>query len=221
PASDQTILMPGALHELAAVMLIAIKYTPETPRQFRRIRDAQAIRGHRISGLRDWRPIVIPLMIAGLERALNLSETMVARGYGSTVYVATPLRARLLMLAGLMFTLGGALQLLWGKGNGRLLLVVGIAAIGLTYLYQSRLIKRTQYRPRRWRPSDTLFVAGSFLPLLLYLPSFRVAATTLVYSVYPELAPPPFNLFAGVVLIGLATPAIVAVAIRATAGELE
>ncbi len=37
-------LTPQALHELGLVMLIAITYVPETMRQFKRIRDAQAIR---------------------------------------------------------------------------------------------------------------------------------------------------------------------------------
>ena len=48
---------------------MAITYVPETARHFQRIREAQAIRGHRLRGLRDWRPIVIPLLVGGLERA--------------------------------------------------------------------------------------------------------------------------------------------------------
>jgi energy-coupling factor transport system permease protein len=209
PVSDLTGLIPGALHEIGVVMLIAITYIPETARQFGRIRDAQAIRGHRLKGLKDWQPIVLPLLIGGLERALNLSETMVARGFGSTVYVRIPLRARLLMLAGLMIAMGGALRLLWGAGDGQILLGLGVLAVGIAYIYLSRLVRRTRYRPRRWRAADTLLVVGAVLSLILFFPAFRRAAS-LTFAVYPQLSPPPFYLPAGLVLLGLAIPAIIA-----------
>ena len=82
--SDLAQLTPRALHELGLVLLIALTYVPETAQQLQRIREAQAIRGHQLRGLRDWPPLVIPLLIGGLERAMSLAETMVARGYGAT-----------------------------------------------------------------------------------------------------------------------------------------
>lgn len=220
PVSDLTGLIPGALHEIGVVMLIAITYIPETARQFGRIRDAQAIRGHRLKGLKDWRPIVLPLLIGGLERALNLSETMVARGYGSTVYVKTPLRARLLMLMGLMIAMSGALRLLWGAGDGRILLLLGVIAVGIAYIYLSGLVRRTRYRPRRWRATDTLVVIGAIVSLMLFFPAFRSVAP-LTYAVYPQLPPPPFYLPAGIVLLGLAIPAIISLGGQVPGEERE
>lgn len=208
PISDLAGLTPRALHELGLVMLIAITYVPETARQFQRIREAQAIRGHRLSGLRDWRPVVIPLLIAGLERALNLSETMVARGYGSTAQVAMPLRARLLLLVGLLLALAGAVQLLWNAAAGWWLLAGAALAVGGAYYLLSRLVQRSRYRPRRWRSDDTIVLGGAMVVVLLLLPVPWFDSLTLGYSPYPQFAPPPFQLGAGVVLLGLAVPAL-------------
>lgn len=211
PVNELAGLTPRALHELGLVLLIAITYVPETMRQFQRIRDAQAIRGHKFEGLRAWRPIIIPLLIAGLERALNLSETMVARGYGSTASAAMPARARLLLLAGLVLTFTGALRLTWGGADGWLIIVTGALAVALAYRDLSRLVVQTRYRPRRWMPSDTLLVLGSLVALCPLLPLPGIDRSPLAYSPYPELAPPPFNLWIGLGLCGLAVPAILAV----------
>lgn len=211
PVSDMAGLTPRALHELGLVMLIAVTYVPETARQFQRIREAQAIRGHRISGLRDWRPVVIPLLIAGLERALNLSETMVARGYGSTTHVATPPRARLLLLAGLMLALAGAVRLLWNAADGWWLLAGAGLVIAGAYFDLSRLVKRSRYRPRRWGVGDTLLLVGALWPLLLIMPLPWFGRPALGYSPYPQFAPPPFQLTAGIALLGLLVPALLAV----------
>jgi energy-coupling factor transport system permease protein len=206
--SDLTGLTPRALHELGLVMLIAVTYVPETAGQFRRIRDAQAIRGHRMNGLRAWRPVLIPLLIAGLERALNLSETMVARGYGSTTHVVTPFRARALFLVGLLLSLGGALRLAWAAPDGWLWIILGILVIGWAYYALSRLAPRTRYRPRRWLWTDTVLVGGAMLALLPLLPLPGLGRGALLYSPYPHLTLPPFDLRLGLCLFGLVAPAV-------------
>jgi energy-coupling factor transport system permease protein len=84
PTGDLIRLAPPALRDLSVVILIAITYLPETSRQLQRIREAQAVRGHQLRGVRDWPPLVLPLLISGLERAMGVAEAMVARGYGAT-----------------------------------------------------------------------------------------------------------------------------------------
>ena len=212
PAQELTGLTPGALYELGLVMLIALTYVPETARQFGRIRDAQAIRGHHLRRVSDWRPIVIPLLIGGLERAMNLAETMVARGYGSTEAVAMPLRTRLLLLAGLALALGGALRLAWGGGDGWALVLAGVLAVGLAYRDLSRRAPRTRYRPRRLTWADAFVIGVALLPLALILPLPFVTGAGLDYSPYPRLALPPFSVVAGLLLMGLAAPAVLEVA---------
>lgn len=208
PVSHLTGLTPSALHEMGLVMLIAITYVPETARQFRRIRDAQAIRGHRLNGLCAWQPVLIPLLISGLERAFNLSETMVARGYGSTTESRVPPRTRALLIGGLLLALAGALRLAWAGSDGWLLLVAGALAVGAAYYSLSRRVVRTHYRPRRWIWTDTLLVVGAIVSLLPLLSMSGPGQSPLAYSPYPQLMPPPFNLWTGLCLFGLAVPAI-------------
>ena len=208
PVTQLATLTPRALHELGLVMLIAITYIPETARQFQRIKDAQAIRGHQLGGLRTWRPILIPLLIAGLERALNLAETMVARGYGSTTHIAVPLRFRLMMLAGLMLILSGAIWLVWAGTNGWILLVAGTLVIVWAYYGLSRLATRTRYRQRRWALPDNIIIIVSLFSLAPLLPMALLDRSTLAYAPYPSLYLPPFDLLIGLTLLGLAAPAL-------------
>ncbi len=212
PVSQLTKLAPRALHELGLVILIAVTYIPETIRQFQRIRDAQAIRGHEVRGLRTWRPLVVPLLVAGLERALNLAETMVARGYGATSHIAMPARPRWLMLAGLLFSLGGALRLVGGGQDGWLLLAAGAIVIGWAYYLLSRLAPRTHYRPRRWSTADTLVVLGALVALMPLLPVGGLMRQSLFYAPYPQLTWPSFHVGSGLFLLGLATPALLTIA---------
>ncbi len=206
PTVELAGLTPAALYELGLVLLVAITYVPETAQQFQRVREAQAIRGHRLRGLRDWRPIAIPLLVGGLERAMNLAETMVARGYGSTNQVDISRGGRLLLLLGLILGLGGALRLAWGEADGWMLVAAGVLAVGLVYRQLSRRTVRTRYRPRRWTWADTAVVVAALLPVALLWPLASQAGTG--YAPYPRLSAPPFSVVAGVLLVGLAVPAI-------------
>ena len=76
-------LIPQAFFPMAVVTSIAVTYLPTTLRQFRQIREAQAIRGHQMRTLRDWLPLWMPLLVGGLEHAMQLAEAMTARGFAS------------------------------------------------------------------------------------------------------------------------------------------
>src|SRR4030042_2877366 len=84
PVRDLISLIPRAFFPLAVVASIAITYLPTTLRQFQKIRDAQAIRGHQIRSVRDWLPAWMPLLVGGLEHAMQLAEAMTARGFASS-----------------------------------------------------------------------------------------------------------------------------------------
>lgn len=211
PTSELARLTPGAFYELGLVMMIAVTYVPETARQFQRIREAQAIRGHRLRGVRDWRPIVLPLIVGGLERALNLAETMVARGYGSTEG-RLPLRSRLVFLVGLLLVLAGALRVAWGGGDGWLLVMGGVAVVVGALLDLERRARRTHYRPRSWMAVDTLVASLALIPLVVLLLLSATGRVDLGYVPYPRLLWPPFSLSVGVLLLGLVAPAAVEVA---------
>ncbi|MCB8944070.1 MAG: hypothetical protein H6658_09975, partial [Ardenticatenaceae bacterium] len=63
PVSELVRLIPAAFRDLGVVLLIALTYVPETIQHWHSIREAQAIRGHQVQGIRDFRPILIPLLI--------------------------------------------------------------------------------------------------------------------------------------------------------------
>ena len=206
PVHDLARLTPRALRDLGVVLLVALTYVPETTRHLQRIREAQAIRGHQLRGLRDWRPIVIPLLVGGLERAMGLAEAMVARGYGAAAGSDPGLGARVGYLVGLAAMLAGWFLAVWIGWPGWLLL--GAAALLLlTLLWRAGLaFPRTRYRAGRWRAVDSLRVVAALLPLLAVLPTLPAHAT-LFYDPYPRLGLPAFSPLIGGLLALWSVPA--------------
>lgn len=210
PVHELAGLVPSALHELGIVILLALTYLPETARQYQRIREAQAIRGHRIQGLRDWRPIIIPLVIGGLERAMNLAESMVARGFASTGERALPGRMRVVLIGGLSLGLLGVTRVALGGSDGWLLLVVGGACVLLVYLALRRNSTRTRYRPHQWNRADTVMVAAAVSAVAAVLAlRWAGADVALGYSPYPVVTMPGFSLWVVGAILLLATPAAI------------
>lgn len=206
-------LIPRAFYPLAVVATIAVTYLPATLRQFQQIREAQAVRGHALRGLRDWPPLFMPLLVGGLERALQLSEAMTARGFASQGRpVASALRRawpRLGMLAGLLLLAGGWVVSLSGKAEwvGWLALGAGVSMIGLGLWATGQRYPRSTYHPPPWRFGDTLTLAGALLVMaVLWLPLPGMGASVLWYLPYPKLTLPPFDARIGVALLGLLGP---------------
>jgi len=206
-------LIPRAFYPVAVVTAIAVTYVPVTVRQFRQVREAQAVRGHRLRGLRDWLPLLMPLLIGGLERALALAEAMTARGFASQpVSSAGGGKARLALLGGVVCLAGGWLLLLSRAPlllaqalmlGGALLIAAGLWALG-------RRWPRTTYRREPWRAADTLVCLGALLAAAAFLlPLPGLGRATLAYSPYPALALPGFDLRLAALALGLLVPALV------------
>jgi len=201
-------LTPRAFHESGVVLSIALTFIPQTTHSLHRIREAQAVRGHRLRGLRDWLPIFTPLLVSALERALGLAEAMVARGYASVTDTAQPLRTQGLLALGLLVLLGGWLGYLFTPALRPVLLGVGAlgVALMLTALWLAgRGNRHTVYRPRRWRAQDTWIVAGC----LLALGTLLSRRAWMVYSPYPQLAWPNFDPLTALGLLGLLVPGLI------------
>ena len=212
PVRDLIQLTPRAFHAAGVVLSIALTFVPQTTRSLKRIREAQAVRGHRVRGLRDWLPIVVPLLVSGLERSMGLAEAMVARGYGATSDRTQPLRAQVGLAMGLLALLGGWLAFLlrpsWREvAVGAILGGAGII-VGVVWL-AGRDVPHTVYRKRRWNARDTLTILGCALTLaMILLPLPLMDRHTLSYSPYPSLTLPIFDPLIGVGLLGLLAPAI-------------
>ena len=210
PTDALVKLTPKALNDLGVVLLVALTYIPQTERQLNQVREAQAIRGYRPRTLFDarsgWRPILLPLLIGGLERAMGLAEAMVARGFGATASAGRPVWLQVGLAAGLAGALSGWVAALWLGWPGWLLLGAGSALILAIIWRLGRDVVRTQYRPQRWSLADSWLLLVAAAPLLI----FALYRPDLGYNPYPRLSWPPFDLFVGLVLLLLVAPVLLA-----------
>jgi energy-coupling factor transport system permease protein len=209
-------LIPRAFYPAAVVLTIALAFVPTTLTQFQQIREAQAVRGHRVRGLRDWLPLLMPLLVGGLERALQLAEAMTARGFASQgAGNRGQTRFRWLLAAGMGALLAGLLaRLLWPQvaAASTALLLIGAALVMVGVVAQGRAVARTSYRPRPWTGRDWLVAAASGIVVLVYLlPANRAS---LAYSPYPQLAWPRVDLLVLLATLALLAPFMLVVRAR-------
>lgn len=215
---DLVRLTPRAFHASGVVMSIALTFIPQTTRSLKRIREAQAVRGHRVRGLRDWLPIFVPLLVSGLERAIGLAEAMVARGYGATGERRHPVRTLLAVVVGLVLVLLGWLAYLFFPAWRPLALAAllgGVAIVAALIAIIGRSVPHTTLRERRWTVREGLVFLGCALPFVVYgAPLALAGRETLHYSPYPRLTLPRFNPFFGLATLGLLVPGLTAILTR-------
>jgi energy-coupling factor transport system permease protein len=207
PVRSLVRLIPRAFYPVAVVTAIAVTFVPTTLRQYHQIREAQAVRGHRLSGWRDWLPLLLPLLIGGLERALQLAEAMVARGFASPAEESLSLGVRAGLGLGLLSFGGGwLLRLVWGVSLwGWLGLVLGAGLIGLSLWQAGRRVPRTTYRPTRWTSADTLVAGAAFLAVAGFLWPWLNRASIFYYP-YPRLIWPEVHPVLVLATLGLLGP---------------
>lgn len=207
-ARDIVRLIPRAFGALALVAAVALTYAPSMRGQIAAVREAQAVRGLRARGWRAWLPLAMPVLVGGLERALDLADSMIARGLLPPPG-PPPARARLAILAALGLVAGGWLGLHVAgvaAGAARLAVAAGIALAAATLVGLGRRAPRTDFRPRPWGGGDTLVAATAWAPLAvkLLVPAARL---DLAWSPYPTLALPPLDPWLALALLGAAGPA--------------
>lgn len=201
-------LIPRAFYPVGVVLSIALAFVPTTLAQFGQIREAQLLRGHRVRGLRDWLPLFMPLLVSGLERALQLAEAMTARGFGSAPG-ARPGPARPILAAGLVALLAGLLLRLAVQSEtlSVVLLLAGALLLIAALWLQGRGVARSIYRPQPWTRRDSVVTAAAALAALAYLLPLANRAS-LAYTPYPRLALPAVDLGVVIATAGLALPAL-------------
>jgi energy-coupling factor transport system permease protein len=206
PVRDLIRFIPRAFYPVAVVASIAVTFAPATLRQMQQIREAQAIRGHRMRRLRDWLPLFMPLLTGGLERALQLAEAMASRGFAGESVTHTG-RVQAVSVVGLLAILSGGLLTAWQQVFwGAVLLAAGsVAIVGALWL-TGRSIPHTTYRRPSWGYREWLVTGGA----LVAVPTFLFwGAATRIYNPYPALTWPAFDTLTGMALLGFLLPALV------------
>lgn len=208
--------IPPFLYQTGMVVSIAIAFVPQMVVSLQEIREAQTIRGHRFRGIRDLLPLFMPLLTSGLERAVQLAESMEARGFGGHIshshqkqglaYKASIALALFGLLVGMFWHsyfpaarwVGGALE-----AGGLLLLIWTLRTLG-------QRVKRSRYRRELWRRRDTLVSAVSLLSLAVFALFWLWCRKALVFYPYPRFTPPTFNPLLGLASAAPAAPALTA-----------
>jgi energy-coupling factor transport system permease protein len=217
--SDVVRLTPPSLSGIAIAGSIAFTLVPKTIEAFIDIREAQATRGFRARGPRDIVPLVTPLLTAGLERAVTLSEALESRGYGGPARPAATSAPRMLGLVVLLSALAaGAFLVSTARGGYGILALVVAFATGL-------LLARGRSSGDAWRPTryrdvivDRISRAMIVLSIAAGLAIVVINSWTpdaLRYEPYPAIGWPEVSLPLIAVIGTLMLPALIAPAPRA------
>ncbi len=213
PMRSLVRLAPQAFYPLALVISIAITFLPAVRRQLKQVVEAQAIRGHHLHGIRDWTPLAMPLLIGGLERAMQLAETMTSRGFASREKpVSSSNVFRLGMLAGLtMILAGGVFELASNFRSWETPMIsIGTISIAGALWLEGRKRPRSTYKQERWRVQDGLVFLGVFFSATFFIIKIPgVDHQVLSFNPYPRVALPGFDPWIGVATLGLLFPGIV------------
>ncbi|HEY0071476.1 MAG TPA: energy-coupling factor transporter transmembrane component T [Chloroflexia bacterium] len=209
--------VPAFMHQVGLITSIAITFVPQTITRFTEIREAQALRGHRVRRVGDLVPIIIPLLAGGMERSMNLAEAMEARGFSRHApgtHKLPPILVQSGVAVGLGLTLVGAAFLAFFAHApliGWSTIAVGVCLMGATLWVVSARSKRTRYRRSVWRDIDTLLVVPSLAIAGILLLYKAVAPGTLIYDPLSRLRMyvPPFDPVLALTLACLSVPALV------------
>jgi len=205
--------LPRFMYQTGVVASIAVSFVPQTMLALQEIREAQMVRGHEFRGIRDLLPLFMPLLTTGLERAVQLAESMEARGFGAqeqasrrdeTLYKSgVAVALALLIAAAILF--GFVYPLRWLA-----LVLGGVALLLLTAVFRAmgRRIHRSRYVHELWRSRDTRLVVVSSASLLMVAAMSRFAVGFTQYYPYPQLRWPSFNALVGVALLMLVGPTV-------------
>jgi energy-coupling factor transport system permease protein len=190
-------VLPGALYELGAAVVVSFSITPQLIDSARRVHRAQTLRGGAGGRRHALRTVAIPVLEDALERSLRLAAAMDSRGYGRTG-TASRLSRRLtgaLMLTGMCGLCAGVYGLLDGSTPPLLgwpALAAGSVLCGVGLAVGGRQVRRTQYRPDPWKLPEWVIVVCGVLPAVIVIAAGGAAGLTpstdpLVWPTLPAL----------------------------------
>jgi energy-coupling factor transport system permease protein len=211
--------MPPRVAPIAVAGSVAWSFLPSAAQAFQEIRESQAARGHRIRGLRDLPPLVVPLLGGGLERAITMSEALESRGFGHSGTTAASSSASRWPLVG---AIGSGLLMAYAFAVGETTLAVSALALAIGLALVSMRIspaqgrRTTRYRASSWARPDWIVACTSLMALLIFFWRNWAVPDAAVFNPYPRLSWPATDLW---MLLGLALLIVPALIVPA-AGEV-
>lgn len=223
--------IPRFLYRSGIALSIALTFIPQTLTAQREIRQAMALRGRRFRGLRDLVRLFVALLAGGLERSIDLAEAMEARGFGGEdaggVEAAdggTGRAQNVAIAAGLAAIAGGLYATSAASGVaapggatprtvavlGWLLIGGGALAVAAALYSVARGVRRTRYRPQRWRRADGWVTVASLTALAAFAAAWTWRRHELTFYPFPRWQTPALTPWLAAALALLAAPAAAA-----------
>ena len=207
-------VLPGALYELGAAVVVAVTVAPQLVESVQRVRRARRLRAGRAKGLRALRAIAVPVLEDAFERSLLLAAAMDSRGYGRTGRATRRSRGLTgsLMIAGMLGLSVGAYGLLDASAPrflGAPAIGVGAAFCLAGLALGGRRVSRSSYRPDPWRLPEWTVAGSALAGVVLLFATTSYDAAQLTPSLYP-LAFPTLPLIPTVAIVLAAVAGIAA-----------
>lgn len=202
---------PRSYQSVGMTMSIAMGFVPQVTRRLRDVKEAQALRGHRVKGIRDWLPLWVPLLTGSMEQSMQMSEAMVARGFGTAQSESSSMKRQGLLAAGMVLALAGWFSRFISALPAWLgwVAVLAGAAMVMMSLIRRKASPHTTLHDRRLKRGDWLCLALFGVGVMAFvLPALLGAGTSLYWSPYPALTVPAFEFWFGLALLVFAAPAM-------------
>lgn len=205
-----TRVLPPRMAPLAVSGSVAWSFLPAASQAFTDIREAQAARGHQMRSGRDVLPIVVPLLDGSLNRALTMSETLEARGFGGSGSAVPPKsHATIFGLVAIV----GALCLAFAismSADYLMWISAGVAAFGVVAFLRSgsNIPRTTRYREHHLTRADIGVISASILSLAAILYFAVQDQSAIIFNPYPDLEVPAIDYRILLALVPLLGPAL-------------
>lgn len=222
-ASPRRLLqsLPAALYEIGTVLVIAVTVFPQLGESVVRVARARQLRTS-ATRTRTWRSrarfvrgLIVPVLADALDSAIALAASMDSRGFGRSGVRSRrfSMLAMLAALAGLTCLMLFAYDLITSTLPTAMLTglaltlrsrdLLGLIGLGLAVVsvrLSGQGVRRSRYRPDRWRLPELLTVTCGVVPVVAIL---SVAAGSDAASLFPAVLPvPEFPTLPGAILLG-------------------
>lgn len=204
--------LPPRIAPIAVAGSVAWSFLPNAAQAFKEIRESQPSRGHRVRGVRDLPPLVVPLLGGGLERALAMSEELEACGFGHRVAESASSSFARWFLVG---ALGNATLMSYALAVGQIItgsigMMMSLVLMLLATKTSGPVVGRpTRYRSTGWSRTDLIVVGAAIVAGASFLWRRFQVPEAAIFNLYPNLEWPLTDLGMLISLSLLIVPALI------------